>query len=130
MKMKLSEIQATAQNLAPIEKKRLPYDLAKVVAKNILALQSELKLIEENRVMIAKTYAEKDEHGELVVNDNCYSFTGDNMSKFKEEYIEFLETETDVELLTISETVVDLLDSDKYDTLTPAELIALDIMIE
>ena len=130
MRMKLSEIQMRAQSLVPMAQRRLPYDVSKAIGKTIIALQAELKLIEEKRVMLAKEHSEKDEHGEPVVKDNCYSFTDDGAVLFKKEYLEFLETETDVEIYTINEETMGLLSGDRCELLTPAELIALDFMIE
>lgn len=130
MKMTLAEVQMTAQNLAAVALKKLPHRLAYGIGKNLMVFQAEQRLIEERRVEIAKLYADKDDKGEPVVKDNCYTFAGDGAENFKKEFGEFLGTETEVNIYTVPEELLEQLENDRYDVLTPAELIALDFMIE
>ena len=130
MKMTLAEVQMTAQNLAAVAMKKLPHRLAYAVGKNLMVLQAEQRLIEERRVEIAKTYADKDENGELVVKDNCYTFAGNGVENFKKEFGEFIGMETEVDIYTVPEELLEQLENERFDILTPAELIALNFMIE
>ncbi len=130
MKMKLAEIEMTAQNLARVAGKKLPHKLAYAIGKNLMALQPEQKLIDERRVEIAKTYADKDESGVAKVENNEFVLSEEGMKNFREEFVEFLNTETDVEIYMVPEDLLEQLENERFDVLTPAELLALYFMIE
>ena len=132
--MTLAEVQMTGQNLAMIAMKKLPHDLAYVVSKNLMVLQSDIRLMEERKREIAKTYAEKDETGNYITKDNCYTFSAEEAKAFEQEFAEFLGTETEVAIYTVTEDefvqALKKTESDRFDVLAPAEMIALDFMIQ
>ncbi len=130
MKMTLAAALMTAQNLAPLAQKKLPHRLAYAIGKNLLALQAEQKLVEERRMEMVKTYAESDEAGDPVIKDNNYVFPEEGLKQFKEEFDDFMKTETEVAVYTIQEELLEQLESERYDVLTPVELISLEFMIE
>lgn len=130
MKMTLEELNITVQNLATVAKKKLPHKLAYAVGRNLMKFQPEQHLIEERKLEIAKHYAERDEAGELIVRKNYYIFEGENVVKFNEEFGEFLKTETEVEIYKVPKGLLEQLENERYDALTPEEYIALDFMVE
>lgn len=129
MKMKLAEVRVAHANLMALSHKKLPHKLAYAVAKNLMKLESESKLIEERRMEMITTYVVKDEEGNPVIKDARYDL-GNNEENFNKEYTEFMETETEIDIHTISCTELDMLDDSRYDVLTAAEMIALDFMLE
>jgi len=129
MKMKLAEIKVNHMKLIALSQKKLPHKIAYAVAKNLLKLEAETKLIEERRMEMVDTYAMKDEENRPIVKDGKYEL-GENEGVFNKEYTEFLETETDVDIHTVSNAELEVLENPRYDVLTAAEMIALDFMIK
>lgn len=129
MKMKLAEVKVNHMKLITLSQKKLPHKIAYAVAKNLLKLETETKLIEERRMEMVNTYAMKDEENQPVVKDGKYEL-GDNEEIFNKEYSEFLETETEVDIHTISCAELDALENSRYDVLTASEMVALDFMMK
>lgn len=129
MKMTLSEVLIRRENLATLSGKVLPSKLSYAIAKNLMKLQTEVEIIEKGRISILERYAKKDEEGNPVIKDSSYEL-GENMAKFNEEYQEYIQTETDVEIMTVSSDILDKLDEPRYDAFTGAQMIAIDFMIE
>ena len=128
MKMTLTEILQKQRNLAALANMKLPYKLAYAISKNLGKMEAEVKAIEETRLNIIKEYAVKDENGEPVVVDNKYDL-GDNVAAFTEEFQNFMSTETEVDILTVPEAVLET-DYSRFDILTVDQIAALDFMIE
>jgi len=129
MKMTLLEVRSRQQNLLALSGKKLPYKLAYGISKNLMKLDPEVKLIEEHRISMLDTYAKKDAEGKPITEGASYDL-GENEETFRKEFTEFLETETEVDIHMVPYTSLEKLDEAGFDTLTPAELIALDFMIE
>lgn len=129
MKIRLSEVRGRHQALCTLGNKKLPIKLSYAIGKNIMALQEELDAVEKARIGLLELYAEKDEDGTFKVKDGHYEL-GENEHKFNEEFIEFMNTETEIVIYTVSEEIVVSTDNERYDALTPAELISFDFMIE
>lgn len=130
MKMTLLEVQVTEQNLAEIVKKKLPYQLVRAIKHNIFKFQEEFRLMEEERMKIAKLYAEKDKDGEAKVEKGKFVFAENNEDNFKKEFGEFLQNEIDVDIMCVPENVVEQVENERYDALTTLDLIKIDFMIE
>lgn len=129
MKIKLAEVKVRYKTLCSLANKKLPVKVSYAISKNIMKLQEETETLEKERVKLAEQYAVKGEDGEPKVIDNSYVME-ENQEAFAKEYQEFLDTETEVMIYTIPEDVMECMDDSRYDVLTPAELIALDFMIE
>lgn len=129
MKIKLAEIKNRHQTLCMLGNKKLPIKLSYAVGKNILKLQEEVNSIEEARIKLVQQYAEKDENGSFKMKDGHYD-VGENEQKLNKEFIEFLNTETDIDIKTVLAEIVENMEDARFDALTPAELIALDFMLE
>lgn len=129
MKIKLAEVRNRHQALCMIGDKKLPIKLSYAVGKNIMKFQEELESIEAARIKLVEQYAKKSEDGSFEMKDGHYD-VGENEQKLKEEFTEFLNTETDIDIHTVPEGIVENMEEARYDALTPAELIALDFMLE
>lgn len=129
MKFKLAEIKSRHQSLCMIGNKKLPIKISYAVGKNIMELQKELESIEKARIKLVEQYAEKEEDGTCKVVDGHYEL-GDNEQKLNEEFMEFMNSETEITVHTVPEAILETMEDVRYDALTPAELIAIDFMLE
>ena len=84
---------------------------------------------ETARKTLLDQYAEKDEEGKAKVKDGNYVIQEDQKQAFSDEMKELLEVENEIDLHTINMDEVEKCDTDKYDSLTTADLMTLDIMI-
>lgn len=122
MKFKLKEIEKVVTGLRSISDKRLPIKISYPTSKNLSAFQKEYDIINDERIKLMGSYADKDENGEMLVKDGQYQFSGNSLSLFQKEYLEYLETEIDVDVATINDEYLNLLDDPRYDVLTPNEM--------
>lgn len=135
MKMTLNEVRVRLSNLTsvsernrkPVSEKRLPAKLSISIGKNIINLESELKLLENERKKLVETYAKKDENGKAVIENNEYKM--DDMDSFKAEFEELLKEEIDVDIRTVPMSIIENYDDSKYDVLTPEDIVVIDFMI-
>ena len=74
--------------------------------KFIKLLQNRLKEVEEERVQLAKEYAEKDENGNPIVENNRYKIT----EKYKEEFFKEFEALMSEELVIEGENFKETLE--------------------
>ena len=129
MKMTLVDVINRQRILATLADKKLPYKLGYAIAKNVAKFQAEAEIIEKSRKSLIENYAVKDDKGEPVVEDNQYKIEEEKMAEFNAEFSDYMSTETDVEIFTVPESVLDADDS-RFDVLTVAQIFALDFMIE
>ena len=135
MKMTLNEVRVRLSNLTsvsernrkPVSEKRLPAKLSISIGKNIINLESELKLLENERKKLVETYAKKDENGNPVIEKNEYKM--EDMDSFKAEFEELLKEEIDVDIRTVPMSIIENYDDSKYDVLTPEDIVVIDFMI-
>ena len=129
MKMTLIEVSNKLNLLSTLASLKLPYKLSYAIAKNVATFQTEVEIIEKERKKLIEDYAVKDDKGEPVIEDNQYKIKEGKMAEFNAEFTYYMQTEVDIEVFTIPETVLDSEDS-RFDVLTVAQIIALDFMIE
>ena len=109
--------------------KKLPQKISYAITKNIIGLESDFKCYSEELDKVLshyKDYFQKDENGEIKVNDSQIPILTDK-DKTKEmvdELNELLAIEIDIDLYTIAEDVFDYED-DKYDSLSGLEIFDL-----
>lgn len=125
-KMTNREMQSKVQVLSNISNKQLPVKVSYAIAKNINAINKELKIFEDEKMKIIKEYAVKDEHGNPKIKENnTYEFIEGKEDECNEKYNELLDIEVDLKLRQIN--VNDLFNSNV--NFTPGELMELDFMI-
>lgn len=110
--------------------KRLPQKISFAITKNLMSVEKEYKVYEEQLKKIIgayNQYIEKDENGNMTMEANGIPKINDEMQKihFSEELSELLSIEVEFDLFTIDEDAFNYDDSDKYSSLTPAEIIQL-----
>lgn len=109
--------------------KRLPVKVAYAISRNLDKMNNIITSYETARKTLLDQYAEKDEEGKAKVKDGNYVIQEDQKQAFSDEMKELLEVENEIDLHTINMDEVEKCDTDKYDSLTTADLMALDIMI-
>lgn len=109
--------------------KRLPVKVAYAISRNLDKMNNIITSYETARKTLLDQYAEKDEEGKAKVKDGNYVFQEDQKQAFSDEMKELLEVENEIDLHTINMDEVEKCDTDKYDSLTTADLMTLDIMI-
>ena len=95
------------------------------IARILKKLDDEIKTFNDTRTAIIKKYAEIDENGELVIDDNgnC-KLKADTIADFNKELGELLDTTIEV---NVDKLKVDDLDAGNF---TPSEMIVLEPLIE
>lgn len=129
MKIKLAEVRQRHQALCTLASKKLPVKLSYAIGKNIMKLQEEMDVIEKERIKLVEQYAVKEEDGSFKNVDGHYDI-GDNEQQLNAEYSELLNMDTEMEIHTVPEYIVECMDDPRYDVLTAAELIAIEFMLE
>lgn len=109
--------------------KRLPVKVAYAISRNLDKMNNIITSYETARKTLLDQYAEKDEEGKAKVKDGNYVIQEDQKQAFSDEMKELLEVENEIDLHTINMNEVEKCDTDKYDSLTTADLMTLDIMI-
>ena len=128
MRLTLKEISDKYQAFNKIIAKKLPIKLSYAISKNMTTLEDEAKVIDDNRIKLAQTYAEKNEDGSPKVINNSYVI--DDIESFNKELSEYYKTEIDIDIGTVNSSDLDKLDDPKYDALSPSEIMALQFMLE
>lgn len=131
MELTLGDIRNKYQMFLNISSKRLPIKLAYFISKNLLKLEYETKIIDDNRIKVAQTYAVTDSNGKPMIDDNnCYVIDESYLSELNKELNEYYKSTTNIDICKVNVSELDKLDNSRYDALTPAELMALDFMLE
>lgn len=112
-----------------LARKRLPVKVAYAISRNLDKMNNIITSYETARKTLLDQYAEKDEEGKAKVKDGNYVIQEDQKQAFSDEMKELLEVENEIDLHTINMDEVEKCDTDKYDSLTTADLMTLDIMI-
>jgi len=128
MKMQNKEIVDFLNTCVSMKKKSLPVRLAYAIKKNVAAVQEAASAYTAEREELIRRYAKKDENGEIMTEDDYYIM--EDKERFGKDMSELLNIETEVEIHTVSISVVEKCDEDpKYDSLTMAELDVIDFML-
>ena len=64
--------------------------------KFLNAIEEDEKFYNEKRAELIKTYATKDDNGELVIENNQYKFTDENFAEINKQLNELAATEVEV----------------------------------
>ena len=130
MLLTFGEIVNLNEELHNVVRKRLPFQLAYAISKNVQDISKEADIIGQNRIKLIELYADKDENGNPVIKDGEYHISDENQGVFQQEYTEFLHTETEVfkNIEKVDITKFDKLEDQRYDALSAADITALSFM--
>lgn len=128
MKKTLAQIRADYVVLMSVADKKLPVKLAYAIGRNIDKLSAEYERTEKERIKLCETFADKDADGKPVMTKSVidgqtvdgYQIT--DQDGFAAQLSDLYATEIDIDLMQAPAAVLDQLDSDRYDPLTPAQI--------
>ena len=125
IKITLEQLINSSDALRNLSQKQLKARSAYTVAKLIKAADTEMTNFNDVRVDLVKKYAEKDENGELILDENQnIKVPPENIEKFNIELQELLKTTIEINANKIS---IDDLEDIQF---TPTEMAQLDEFIE
>lgn len=135
MKMKLGEVRERLEGLLKVAKKTFPAKVNYAVAKNLKLLESEFKDLEEQRIKICESYADKDENGKAVTQEKdgntVYVFSKEAQEQLNKEYAELLEEKIEVDIHTVDVKELDKCEeSERFDIPTAADYMAMEFMFK
>ncbi len=129
MKIKNIDLVNLTNLFGSCSNKRLPQKLAYAIMKNMRILDKDLSIYREmlQKIFEAyKPYSEKDDKGEVKVNEQGIPIVDkDHEKAFYDEINSLLLLEIEVQFYTISEEVFDYDEGDRYDSLSVQDMINL-----
>jgi hypothetical protein len=111
IEVKLNDVINGVESMKYLMDVFLPAKTAYKVAKLAQGMENELKLFSDAREKLVRKYANKDENGEPIVDENNQiTVTPDNIESYQKELNELLETEVkfDVNKIGIDELTNDI----------------------
>ena len=120
MKMNGYEVQGTLGTLMALTGKKLPIKLSFAIKCNIDELAKWSQKLDEQRIELCDRYAKKDEDGKPTIENGQYIL--DDAEGFQSEFAELMAETIDIEVRTVSDTIMDTLDDPRYDALSVGEL--------
>lgn len=131
MDLTLGKIRDKYKVFVAISSKKLPIKLSYAISKNLSVLEKEANLIDDNRIKLAEAYAEKNPDGTPIIDENkCYVINEAALPSLNKEIAEYYRTVTSIDICKANIKELDKLEDSRYDALSPAEISALDFMLE
>lgn len=115
-------------NLKRFGEKKLPQKISYAIMKNIYIINKDIEIYEKSLQKIIDSYKEyfvKDE----ILENGLPKVDDEHMEDYITEINELLAFEVDIDLYYIDEDVFDYEDSDRYDSISAADLIQLRMII-
>lgn len=125
MKLTNKKILNDAMTIGAISNKELPIKVSYAIAKNISKLEKELQIYNQEREKLIEKYSVKDDDNKTIIDEN-------NQIKIQDKYLDAWNK--DIKELQEIEVEIDMhkfkLEELNGYNITPAELMAIDYMIE
>lgn len=125
MKLTNKKILNYAMTIGAISNKELPIKVSYALAKNISKIEKELEIYNKEREKLIEKYSVKDKNNQTVIDEN-------NQIQIQDECLE--DWNKDIKELQNIEVKIDIhkfkLEELNGYNMTPAELMAIDYMIE
>lgn len=115
-------------NLKRFSEKKLPQKISYAIMKNIYIINKDIEIYEKSLQKIIDSYKDyfvKDE----ILENGLPKVDDEHMEDYITEINELLAFEVDIDLYYIDEDVFDYEDSDRYDSISAADLIQLRMII-
>lgn len=130
MTITYAELSGICPIIEKVMDKNLPISIGHKIQRNFKKLNEAFQEFEQSRSKLMEKYGERDDDNNLIV-DNNQRVRIINPSAFEKEFSELLDTEIEISLDTFAfKALEDMEMSGRYDSITPREQAALDIMIE
>lgn len=127
--MKISKAKETNEKLSTITTKKLPIKMSFAIQKNAKRIKEIVDFANERQNDIIERCAERDEKGNFVPSEDDQGIKIADAETFMKEMTELMETDMDIDLVKISMADVERCDEERYDSLTPNDLDAIEDMI-
>lgn len=132
--MKIKEINTHLNQLATLADKKLPVALNMAIAENILVLKKKSEITQETIKKLCEQYSERGKDGNILtektVDGERYKLIKEKIPEFQGEYNDLMELDANIEISKVHKDLIEKTDQDRYDPLTPGDLICLNFMIE
>ena len=116
--------------MAGLMGKKLPIKMAFAVQKNNKKIQEIVEFADERQNDIVQRCAKRDEDGNFVAGSDGKGIAIEDVQTFMTEMNELNGTDMDIDLVMISMLDVEKCDEDRYDSLSPNDMQAIECMIE
>ena len=125
MRLSNEEIVNDSAVLSKMANRELPVKVSYAIAKNLIKLESELKIFTAEKNKLIEKYSIKDEQGKTVVDENNHvNIQADHIDDWNKEFEELLAIENEIEIHKFS------IDNLNGYNITPSELMTIDYMID
>lgn len=132
--MKIKEINTHLNQLATLADKKLPAVLNMAIAENILVLKKKSETVQETIRKLCEQYSERGKDGNVLTEKTAdgerYKLIKEKIPEFQGEYNDLMELDANIEISKVHKDLIEKTDQDRYDPLTPGDLVCLDFMIE
>lgn len=125
--MKLSNKTIIEFMKSDIVSKKLPVKFAFALSLNIAAIAPAFKAYDEQRVLLLKSFAKKDDDNKPIVHDSSYVI--DDVEGWNKSITELLEAEADINITTVDICTLEKCDSSEFDSLSVQDLATIGFMI-
>ena len=125
IKIKLNDVVNATETFNKIMQQSFKGSLAFKIARLARELDTEMKTFNEERQKIIQKYGNKDENGELIVDENGnVKFDNTKLEEINQEFSSLLETELEIN--------ADKLPMDSIDNfeITPQEMLNIEVFFE
>ena len=128
--MRIDDARNIYESLSTLMTKKLPIKMAFAIQKNMKQIKEIVDFSSEREGEIIRKYAMRDENGEPQRTEDGERILINDAPLFIEDMDELTNTEMPVELTKISMSDIERCDEDRFDSLSPSEIGALEEMIE
>ena len=125
IKIKLNDVVNATETFTKIMQQSFKGSLAFKIARLARELDTEMKTFNEERQKIIQKYGNKDENGELIIDENGnVKFDNANIEEINQDFSSLLETELEIN--------ADKLPMDSIDNfeITPQEMLNIEVFFE
>lgn len=128
--MKVKDARKSHEEIQTLMKKNLPIRAAWAIQKNAKQIAEIIEFADKRQKEIIEKYAQRNDKGEYVQSEDGKGIRIDDVQAFAAEMEELAETDMSVDFVKITMSDVERCDEERFDSLSPAELGAIEDMIE
>ena len=120
--MTVNEIIKIFDCVNEIKDKKLPIKISLILIRNLKKLKEIMEDIEDKRTEIINKYADRDEKGQLILNENNQFQVSNNITNFENDLKELFNTQIKIQFDNFSIEDIEKYDENKFDSLTMNEV--------
>lgn len=129
--MKIGKARETYDKMQSIATKRMPLKMAFAIQKNAKKIKEIVDFANEKQNEIIERFAKRDDKGNFVPSQDGkgIEIKNEDGKAFMEEMEELMNTDMEIEFAKISMADIERCDEERFDSLTPNDLEAIEDMI-